>query len=314
MNYVATNLLESYENEIRELSPYEKERAKKILSGTGMHYKEMLFENYKLRREVLNDIDFKIWLLTNDIYKICFNSEINHSQFSDYVKTKLNDIVLTINDKSKILNYLQKLILIIGTYKFESQIYLQYGNNNTFKIVDSNNIYSDYYCNNLNNTNSDRNIQDYINCKAYKKYEYEDLEDEKKRLDERKKKYELEKESYELLNSEDKLNEKVKQTEKEYQEKIKESKKEFINYKTVQDKQKETILENIKKLKEEVSELQDKKENPNEEECICCNDKRISIAFTPCGHYVTCKECSTKVDKCPCCKVKIKERIKIYKP
>uniref|UniRef100_UPI00398E769A baculoviral IAP repeat-containing protein 8-like isoform X2 n=1 Tax=Pristiophorus japonicus TaxID=55135 RepID=UPI00398E769A len=58
------------------------------------------------------------------------------------------------------------------------------------------------------------------------------------------------------------------------------------------------VEEQLKKLKEEKC-------------CKICWDRDVCIAFVPCGHVVTCKECSA-VQKCPVCCSQILERVRIY--
>ncbi|XP_051878338.1 E3 ubiquitin-protein ligase XIAP-like isoform X2 [Pristis pectinata] len=58
------------------------------------------------------------------------------------------------------------------------------------------------------------------------------------------------------------------------------------------------VEEQLKKLKEEKS-------------CKICWDRDVCIAFLPCGHIATCKECSS-VKMCPICCSKILERVRIY--
>ncbi|KAM7389471.1 hypothetical protein PAMP_023448 [Pampus punctatissimus] len=46
--------------------------------------------------------------------------------------------------------------------------------------------------------------------------------------------------------------------------------------------------------------------------CKVCMDKDICIVFIPCGHLVTCKECSESIIKCPICCGAITQKIKTY--
>jgi len=46
--------------------------------------------------------------------------------------------------------------------------------------------------------------------------------------------------------------------------------------------------------------------------CCICFQKKKNILFSPCNHVVCCKECSMRVDKCPCCKADIKYTTKIF--
>ena len=45
--------------------------------------------------------------------------------------------------------------------------------------------------------------------------------------------------------------------------------------------------------------------------CICLNDKP-NIVFMPCKHLCSCLDCSNKVKKCPICRLKIKDKMKIF--
>ena len=43
----------------------------------------------------------------------------------------------------------------------------------------------------------------------------------------------------------------------------------------------------------------------DENECVICMTDAKDSVFSPCGHFITCKECSTQFDKCPICRAKI---------
>ncbi|XP_067903469.1 E3 ubiquitin-protein ligase XIAP-like isoform X2 [Heterodontus francisci] len=58
------------------------------------------------------------------------------------------------------------------------------------------------------------------------------------------------------------------------------------------------VEEQLKKLKEEKC-------------CKICWERDVCIAFVPCGHIATCKECSA-VQKCPICCSPIRDRVRIY--
>ncbi|XP_045887027.1 E3 ubiquitin-protein ligase XIAP isoform X2 [Micropterus dolomieu] len=49
-----------------------------------------------------------------------------------------------------------------------------------------------------------------------------------------------------------------------------------------------------------------------EKQCKICMDRDICIVFIPCGHLVSCKECSESLIKCPICCGAIKQKIKTY--
>ncbi|KAJ4811275.1 RING/U-box superfamily protein [Rhynchospora pubera] len=51
--------------------------------------------------------------------------------------------------------------------------------------------------------------------------------------------------------------------------------------------------------------------------CMFCKAAESSVVFLPCAHQVLCAECGkdhkdTDSDKCPCCRVKVEERIFVY--
>ncbi|TWW55203.1 E3 ubiquitin-protein ligase XIAP [Takifugu flavidus] len=46
--------------------------------------------------------------------------------------------------------------------------------------------------------------------------------------------------------------------------------------------------------------------------CKICMDKDIDIVFIPCGHLVTCNECSVSLIKCPICCGDIRQKVKTY--
>lgn len=49
-----------------------------------------------------------------------------------------------------------------------------------------------------------------------------------------------------------------------------------------------------------------------EKQCKICMDRDISIVFIPCGHLVSCKQCSDSLVKCPICCQAITQKIKTY--
>lgn len=68
------------------------------------------------------------------------------------------------------------------------------------------------------------------------------------------------------------------------------------------------------KIKEKtISILEDRLEvcNLQTECCICFQDKK-SIVFLPCGHFICCLQCSSRIEKCPMCKTKIEEFKKVF--
>ncbi|XP_029968403.1 E3 ubiquitin-protein ligase XIAP [Salarias fasciatus] len=49
-----------------------------------------------------------------------------------------------------------------------------------------------------------------------------------------------------------------------------------------------------------------------EKQCKICMDRDICIVFIPCGHLVSCKECSGSLVKCPICCQSISQKIMTY--
>lgn len=55
--------------------------------------------------------------------------------------------------------------------------------------------------------------------------------------------------------------------------------------------------------------IESKEAEDNIDKCHFCNNEKTHI-YVPCGHVVTCKECTTKASACPVCK---KERTDIIR-
>ncbi|XP_028271881.1 E3 ubiquitin-protein ligase XIAP [Parambassis ranga] len=49
-----------------------------------------------------------------------------------------------------------------------------------------------------------------------------------------------------------------------------------------------------------------------EKQCKICMDRDICMVFIPCGHLVSCKECSESLIKCPICSGAIMQKVKTY--
>ena len=41
------------------------------------------------------------------------------------------------------------------------------------------------------------------------------------------------------------------------------------------------------------------------EECVICMDKDKDSVFNPCGHFIGCKTCCQRLDKCPICRINV---------
>ncbi len=47
--------------------------------------------------------------------------------------------------------------------------------------------------------------------------------------------------------------------------------------------------------------------------CVICMDAESTYAFVPCGHKCVCEDCAGQIkDKCPICRAKIRDRVKIF--
>lgn len=48
--------------------------------------------------------------------------------------------------------------------------------------------------------------------------------------------------------------------------------------------------------------------------CKICMDRAINTMFNPCCHVMACDQCAARCDKCPSCRVKVTDVVKIYLP
>lgn len=48
--------------------------------------------------------------------------------------------------------------------------------------------------------------------------------------------------------------------------------------------------------------------------CKICMDRSINTMFNPCCHILACDACASRCDKCPNCRVKVTNVVKIYLP
>lgn len=71
-------------------------------------------------------------------------------------------------------------------------------------------------------------------------------------------------------------------------------------------------------LREFDSFEQDSSEKDDSRECIICMKHEVSVVFLPCAHQVLCANCNDnfgkkgRVAKCPCCRVPIEQRIRVF--
>ncbi|XP_031136007.1 E3 ubiquitin-protein ligase XIAP [Sander lucioperca] len=67
-----------------------------------------------------------------------------------------------------------------------------------------------------------------------------------------------------------------------------------------------------KTLEQDEDPLEKLRKLQREKQCKICMDRDICIVFIPCGHLVTCKECSESLIKCPICCGAITQKLKTY--
>ncbi|XP_068650126.1 MND1-interacting protein 1-like isoform X2 [Aristolochia californica] len=72
------------------------------------------------------------------------------------------------------------------------------------------------------------------------------------------------------------------------------------------------LLHELQKLLES-----SKKDVTLDRECLICMKEEVSVVFLPCAHQVICVNCNEEHEKkakssCPCCNVKIEQRIRVY--
>ncbi|KAG8374922.1 hypothetical protein BUALT_Bualt10G0046000 [Buddleja alternifolia] len=77
--------------------------------------------------------------------------------------------------------------------------------------------------------------------------------------------------------------------------------------------------ETIARLLHELDQLEDcqEKEVSCDRECMICMKDEVSVVFLPCAHQVICANCNENYGKkgratCPCCRVTIEQRIRVY--
>lgn len=60
----------------------------------------------------------------------------------------------------------------------------------------------------------------------------------------------------------------------------------------------------------------DEKEEDEDKACILCLTNKKNIAFSPCGHIISCQTCSQKLsnNKCPICKTNIETYLRVFVP
>lgn len=87
-----------------------------------------------------------------------------------------------------------------------------------------------------------------------------------------------------------------------------------------------TIRENLSSFKKrihsccKITEDEDEKKSSqdsvnhthNERVCKLCMTNEANIVFVNCGHLLTCACCAASIDKCPICRCKFNQMIKVY--
>ena len=86
-------------------------------------------------------------------------------------------------------------------------------------------------------------------------------------------------------------------------------------------KEVEQLKQELAKVKAELNNMKEEKEQA-EKNCIICCDKKANIVFMPCCHMVCCEDCSAKLlanyiadggkNECPLCKMRIGREKKVY--
>nr|XP_022292109.1 baculoviral IAP repeat-containing protein 3-like isoform X2 [Crassostrea virginica]XP_022292110.1 baculoviral IAP repeat-containing protein 3-like isoform X2 [Crassostrea virginica]XP_022292112.1 baculoviral IAP repeat-containing protein 3-like isoform X2 [Crassostrea virginica]XP_022292113.1 baculoviral IAP repeat-containing protein 3-like isoform X2 [Crassostrea virginica]XP_022292114.1 baculoviral IAP repeat-containing protein 3-like isoform X2 [Crassostrea virginica]XP_022292115.1 bacul len=71
-------------------------------------------------------------------------------------------------------------------------------------------------------------------------------------------------------------------------------------------KNSDSMPESSKELVEKNTEMRERTM------CILCCEERVSITFLPCGHLVSCAQCSPALKNCPVCREGIKGTVRIF--
>jgi hypothetical protein len=66
------------------------------------------------------------------------------------------------------------------------------------------------------------------------------------------------------------------------------------------------------KTSEVQKKSQDTETSISSEECVICCEQKRSVVFLPCAHLCSCLSCSSKVTKCPICRVKVIKSVRVY--
>ncbi|KAG8228985.1 hypothetical protein J437_LFUL009544 [Ladona fulva] len=67
-------------------------------------------------------------------------------------------------------------------------------------------------------------------------------------------------------------------------------------------------------LNETIKRYEDETDRRRESQmCIVCMTTELKVVFIPCGHLVTCSDCSRRVNQCPSCRQHITSRVNIFR-
>jgi hypothetical protein len=61
-----------------------------------------------------------------------------------------------------------------------------------------------------------------------------------------------------------------------------------------------------------IDQYEDEKASSDDTACIICLTNQRIITLTACGHCLTCASCTSRIDKCPICRVAITGFIKTF--
>jgi len=87
----------------------------------------------------------------------------------------------------------------------------------------------------------------------------------------------------------------------------------LVNHESDDDQEVESTPEETKSTPETSLSARDEINRLEQEKlCKICHRSEIQVVFLPCGHLVSCNNCSPSVSVCPLCKVPISEKIRTF--
>ncbi|KAG8230531.1 hypothetical protein J437_LFUL011533 [Ladona fulva] len=67
-------------------------------------------------------------------------------------------------------------------------------------------------------------------------------------------------------------------------------------------------------LKEALKRCMEEEERRRESlMCIVCMNIEVRVVFAPCGHLITCSDCSIRMNQCPLCRQSISRKVNIFR-